>query len=93
LIALLTELPSKKNKPLQEPTKASAQVELEGSLVMTTSSFKTEESMSSNCDWKGTRDAQTFFWFQEPENWDDLYPPQEKANNKDMQSFIQALYD
>jgi hypothetical protein len=73
LIALLSDLPSKKNKALQEPTKASAHVELEGSLDMTTSSFKTEqESTRSNCDLKGTRDALTFHWFQEPENWDDF---------------------
>jgi hypothetical protein len=85
LIALLSELPSKKNKPLQEATKASAQVELEGSFDMTTSCFKTEESTSSDCDWKRTRDAQTFFWFEEPENWDDICPPQEKANKRDMQ--------
>ena len=56
LIALLSELPSNKNKALQEPTKASAQVELEGSFDMTTSSLETEqESTSSNCDLKATR--------------------------------------
>ena len=33
LIALLSELPSKKNKALQEPTKASTQMELEGPLI------------------------------------------------------------
>jgi len=66
LIAPLSELPSKNNKALQEPTKTCAEVELEGFLDMTTSSLKTEqESTSSNCDLKGTRDAQTFLWFQE----------------------------
>jgi len=85
MIAPLSELPSKKNKMLQEPNKASTQVELEGSLDMTTIFFKTEqESTSSNCDVKGTRDAQTFHWFQKSENWDDLCPPQEEANKKDM---------
>jgi hypothetical protein len=94
LIALLSELPSKKDKALQEPTKASAQVEVEDSLDMTTSSFKTEqESTSSNCDFKGTRDALTLHWFQQPESWDDLCPAQEEDNKKDMYSFIQALYD
>jgi hypothetical protein len=69
-------------------------VEEKGSLDMTTRSFKTEqESTSSNCDLKGTRDALNFHWFQEPENWDDLCPPREDANKKDMENFIQALYD
>jgi len=93
LIVLLSELPSKKNKVLQEPTKASAQVELEGSLEISTSSVKTEqESTSSNCDLKGTRDTQTFHWFHEPQNWDNLCPPQEVANKKDMAVRHTKLY-
>jgi len=60
---------------------------------MTTSSFNTEqESTSSNCDLKGTRDALTFHWFQEPEKWDDLCPPQEEANKKDMAERHAKLY-
>jgi len=78
---------------LQEPTKASAQVELEGSLEISTSSVKTEqESTSSNCDLKGTRDTQTFHWFHEPQNWDNLCPPQEVANKKDMAVRHTKLY-
>jgi hypothetical protein len=93
LIALLSELPSNKNKALQEPTKASAQVELEGSFDMTTSSLQTEqESTSSNCDLKATRDALTFHWFQEPENWGDLCPPQEEVNKKDIAERHAKLY-
>jgi hypothetical protein len=93
MIALLSELLSKKNKALQKPTKASAQVELEGSLDITTSPFKTgQESTSSNCDLKGAWDAQTFHCFQESENWDDLCPPQEEANNKDMAERHAKLY-
>ena len=48
LIVHLFESPSKKKKVLQEPKKASAQVELEGSLDMTTSSVKTEHESTSS---------------------------------------------
>jgi hypothetical protein len=41
---------------------------------------------------KGTRDALTFNWFQEPENWDDLCPPQEEGNNRDMAERHAKLY-
>ena len=48
-IVHLFESPSKKKKVLQEPKKASAQVELEGcSLDMTTSSVKTEQESTSS---------------------------------------------
>jgi hypothetical protein len=40
----------------------------------------------------GTRDAQTFLWFQEPENWNDLCPPQEEAKKKDMAERHGKLY-
>jgi hypothetical protein len=61
LIAPPSELPSKKNKALSEPRKASAEVELQRSPGMTTSPLKVDQERTSlNLDLKGTREAQTF---------------------------------
>ena len=88
-VALPSQLTSTKNKRLKESTKASTEVELERSLDMTTSSLKAEqESKSPNRDLKGAREDQTFRWFEECANSDDLCSAQE-----DKQRFFRALYD
>jgi hypothetical protein len=62
----------------------SVQVELESPLDISASSIKTEqESMSSNCGFKGTQE-QTFHWFEEPEDLDDLCSPEGEASKDDV---------
>jgi hypothetical protein len=51
-----------------------------------------QESTSSNRDLEGLREAKTFRWFEETENWDDLCPAQEEANKEDMAERHANLY-
>ena len=68
-------------------------MELEVSLDMITTYLEAEEEDTiSNLDWVGTREVQTFRWFQEPENWDDLCIARGEANKEDMAEKHAKLY-